>query len=71
MISKNLIKYIRSFEQKKTRDREGLFVAEGPKVVGDLMTMQKPVIIVATDDWIRMHEDACGCKCTVVAAEKD
>ena len=70
MISKNLIKYIRSFEQKKTRDREGLFVAEGPKVVGDLMTMQKPVIIVATDEWIRMHEDACGCKCTVATEDE-
>ena len=37
MISKNQIKLIRSLELKKNRKREGLFVAEGPKVVGDLM----------------------------------
>ncbi|MBQ8655643.1 MAG: RNA methyltransferase [Prevotella sp.] len=37
MISKNQIKFIRSLEQKKNRRREGLFVAEGPKVVGDLL----------------------------------
>lgn len=37
MISKNQIKLIRSLEQKKNRKREGLFVAEGPKVVDDLL----------------------------------
>ena len=37
MISKNQIKFIRSLELKKNRKREGLFVAEGPKVVGDLL----------------------------------
>lgn len=37
MISKNQIKLIRSLELKKNRKREGLFVAEGPKVVNDLL----------------------------------
>lgn len=37
MISKNQIKLIRSLELKKNRKREGLFVAEGPKVIGDLL----------------------------------
>lgn len=37
MINKNQIKLIRSLELKKNRKREGLFVAEGPKVVGDLL----------------------------------
>ena len=37
MISKNQIKHIRQLEIKKYRQREGLFVAEGPKVVGDLL----------------------------------
>ena len=37
MISKNQIKLIRSLELRKNRKREGLFVAEGPKVVGDLL----------------------------------
>ena len=37
MLSKNQIKLIKSLETKKNRKREGLFVAEGPKVVGDLL----------------------------------
>lgn len=37
MVSKNQIKLVRSLELKKNRKREGLFVAEGPKVVGDLL----------------------------------
>ena len=37
MVSKNQIKLIKSLELKKNRKREGLFVAEGPKVVGDLL----------------------------------
>ena len=37
MLSKNQIKLIRSLELKKNRKRENLFVAEGPKVVGDLL----------------------------------
>ena len=37
MISKNQIKLVRSLEHKKHRMAEGLFVAEGPKVVDDLL----------------------------------
>lgn len=36
MLSKNQIKLIRSLEHRKHRKAEQLFVAEGPKVVGDL-----------------------------------
>ena len=51
MISKNQIKFIRQLEQKKFRRREGLFVAEGPKVVGDLMRRFRPTAVFATPDW--------------------
>ena len=37
MISKGVQKLIRQLGQKKYRSIEGLFVAEGPKVVGDLL----------------------------------
>ena len=37
MLSKNQLKLVRSLELKKNRKRENLFVAEGPKVVGDLL----------------------------------
>ena len=51
MISKNQIKYIRQLEQKKFRKRENCFVAEGPKVVGDLLRRYQPIAIFATDEW--------------------
>lgn len=51
MISKNLIKYVRSLELKKVRKREGAFVAEGPKVVGELAKKRKPLRIIATEEW--------------------
>ena len=52
MISKNQIKHIRLLEMKKYRQREGLFVAEGPKVVGDLLTAGFiPKEIYAVEDY--------------------
>ena len=53
MISKNLIKLIKSLEQKKYRKREKLFVAEGPKVVGDLMALMAPQRVIATSEWYK------------------
>jgi TrmH family RNA methyltransferase len=37
MISKSEIKYIQSLFQKKTRDTEGVFIAEGAKLVNELL----------------------------------
>lgn len=52
MVSKNQIKLIRQLEQKKFRRRDGLFVAEGPKVVGDLLrTGFRPTAVYATEEW--------------------
>ena len=36
-ISKNRIKYIHSLELKKKRKEENVFLAEGPKLVEDLL----------------------------------
>lgn len=53
MISKNQIKYIHQLELKKFRKQEGLFIAEGHKVVGDLLRAGfKPRQIFAVQDWI-------------------
>ena len=51
MITKNQQKLIRQLELKKYRKREGIFVAEGPKVVGDLMKTYEVHSLYATDDW--------------------
>lgn len=55
MISKNQIKYIHSLETKKGRNKENAFVAEGPKVVADLMAFMQPQMIVATEEWYRAN----------------
>ena len=60
MISKNQIKYIRQLELKKYRKREGVFVAEGPKVVGDLMRRYQPVAVYATEEWIASTSASTG-----------
>ncbi len=52
MISKNKIKFIASLGHKKHRQEQGLFVAEGPKVVGDLLATMEPLLIVATQQWL-------------------
>lgn len=55
MISKNIVKLIRSLDSKKNRRKESLFVAEGPKVVGDLIEWQSPTLIVATSEWLHIN----------------
>ena len=56
MISKNQIKYVRQLEQKKFRKQEGLFIAEGHKVVGDLLRAGYiPKMLFATEKWL--HEN--------------
>lgn len=55
MISKNRQKLIRSLERKKGRSETGLFVAEGPKLVGELLSAGwKPEYVAATEDWWKL-----------------
>jgi len=37
MLVKSQVKYIQSLGQKKFRDQEGVFIVEGPKMVGELL----------------------------------
>lgn len=50
MISKARIKFIHSLEKKKYRQTEGLFVAEGPKVIEELCKICSPVEIYEGED---------------------
>jgi TrmH family RNA methyltransferase len=54
MITKLQVKYIQSLGQKKFRDEEAVFVAEGPKIINELLggTAAVPVTIYATRAWI-------------------
>lgn len=55
MLSKNKIKYIRSLELKKNRKEEQVFVAEGHKLVGDLLGHFSCRLLLATTDWLQTH----------------
>lgn len=56
MISKNRQKLIRSLERKKGRNENGLFVAEGPKLVGELCACMHPKYIAATAEWLKAND---------------
>lgn len=64
-VSKNKIKFIRSLTLKKNRDKEGLFVAEGNKLVEDLMSRFEPKFVAAKAGWLACH-DMRGCETAVV-----
>ncbi|MGP1466304.1 MAG: RNA methyltransferase [Porphyromonadaceae bacterium] len=69
MLSKNLIKYIHSLEMKKFRTREGVFVAEGPKVVEDLIEVMRPKRLIATNEWIN-NKQTDGIEIDIVSEEE-
>jgi RNA methyltransferase, TrmH family len=57
MVVKSQVKYIQSLSQKKHRDAEGVFVAEGPKIINELLgagnvQLQK---LFAVEAWASAH----------------
>ena len=56
MISKNQQKYIKSLELKKNRKKDNVFVAEGFKIVEELIQAgYHAKMIVGCEDWINHH----------------
>lgn len=55
MISRTRIKWIKSLEMRKYRLHEKAFVAEGPKLVGELLPYSTPLYIAATKDWLDVN----------------
>ena len=58
MISKSQLKYIQSLGQKKYRDEKGLFIAEGPKVIKELLQNNNVEFmgLYALSEWINQSE---------------
>lgn len=59
MITKLQVKYIQSLGQKKFRDSEGVFVAEGPKIINEFLatgSAVQTVQIYATGQWINENK---------------
>lgn len=52
MLSKNKIKYIRSLKEKKFRAEYGVFVAEGNKIVSELLSVMRCQLLVATEAFL-------------------
>jgi TrmH family RNA methyltransferase len=57
MLVKSRVKYIQSLGQKRQRDIEGVFMAEGPKIVAELLASAKALIqqMFATKEWLQQH----------------
>lgn len=66
MLSKNTLKLIRSLEQKKYRKEHGLFLAEGDKLVEDLLPYFDCHLLIGTEEWLSKH--TCTTAKTVVCA---
>ena len=62
MLSKSQAKYIQSLGQKKVRDQEGVFVAEGPKIIAELLASADANIVelYALHDWIAVNQKDCN-----------
>lgn len=52
MISKNKLKYIRSLKEKKYRNQYGTFIAEGNKMVAELLHCMRCQLLVATQEFL-------------------
>lgn len=56
MISKARIKWIKSLEMRKYRLLHNAFVAEGPKLVGELLPCFAPLYVAATKEWLTANK---------------
>jgi RNA methyltransferase, TrmH family len=57
LVSRSQVKYIQSLGHKKFRDEEGVFIAEGPKIVGELLCVpgMRCRQIYALKKWLSGH----------------
>ncbi len=58
MVTKSQVKYIQSLNEKKFRNSEGVFIAEGPKLINELLAARniEAVAVYATGEWWMLHE---------------
>jgi RNA methyltransferase, TrmH family len=58
MITQSQIKFVRSLHQKKFRDENRQFIAEGPKIIGELLHSELPVVsLFARKEWIEKNQE--------------
>lgn len=69
-ISKNQLKYIHSLEQKKYRKQEKAFLAEGPKLVQELLGHYPCLLLVATPGWLSTQTTLPRCEVLTVTEDE-
>ena len=70
MLSKNKIKLINSLSSNKHRQQEGLFIAEGTKLIEALIDAHSSIqSIFATDEWLMQHRET-GHEVDVITPEE-
>jgi TrmH family RNA methyltransferase len=70
MVSSRVIKYIRSLDKKRHRIEQGVFLAEGNKLVAELLPHFQAELLIATPSWIGRQGEITA-KELVVASEAD
>ena len=60
MLSKARIKWIKSLEMRKYRLLHNAFLAEGPKLVGELLPYFTPLYVAATKEWLTQNSLLLG-----------
>ncbi|MBL7727477.1 MAG: RNA methyltransferase, partial [Dinghuibacter sp.] len=57
MLSQTKVKYIQTLYQKKKRDAEGLFIAEGVKIINELLTAPHIAVkeLFAVTEWVQAN----------------
>jgi len=70
MLSRNKIKFIRSLEMKKFRNESACFLAEGNKLVADILPFFECEYLIAKASWLATQGDI-DAKELIVAEEND
>lgn len=66
MLTKATIRLVTSLRQRKFRRQEGLFVAEGPRLIGELLSVFRCRLLLATEEWAKDNGDAIVAHSSVI-----
>lgn len=68
MVVKSKVKYITSLRQKKQRDEDRVFIAEGPRIINELLNEPgiQPQEIFAVREWIRHNSQSASLPVTEI-----
>lgn len=72
MLVKSQVKYIQSLSQKKSRDEEGVFIAEGPKIINELLSTPNIQLqqLYALSEWIQQQPQTLAASAIEVSAHE-